>query len=44
MGEDVGLWCAVAGDEEREKGKDGEEEAKGYVFLNIHADRSKRHV
>jgi hypothetical protein len=29
VGEDAGHWCAVAGDEERGRVEDGEEEAKG---------------
>jgi hypothetical protein len=42
VGEDAGHLCAAAGNEERGRGEDGEEEAKGYVFFNIHASRSKR--
>ena len=33
VGEDVGLWCTAAGDEERGKGKDGEEVVKDKLFL-----------
>jgi len=29
---DAECWCAATGDEERGRGKDGEEEAKVYIF------------